>query len=172
MAQSTDTDTLRYVESFLSARGTSLASLVIDALRDSKSSLAKDLIARISDVLEALRPALDGDSVVEIGRFFASIASSELSDLGEDGLWRLPATKLSARRLQEFSIELMSKQITAEAPGFSSFLYSIMGSSEDTAGDDEPDTTQSAADPAQLLDIVRAPAYRVFFIAHIESRRR
>ena len=69
MAQPANADVLRDIEDLLNAHGVSLASFVIGTLRDSESSLAKDLIAKITDVLEALRPNLDGSSVAELGRF-------------------------------------------------------------------------------------------------------
>ena len=170
MAQSqpADTDVLRDVEKYLDTRGISFASLIINALRDPGSSLAKDLIARITDIFDALRPNLDVGLVTELGRFFASIASSELSELGEDNLWHLPATKISAGQLQKFSMKKMSQRIAAEAPGFSSFLhYVCVGKralSEVVAEDDETSVRPEArrsVDPAQLLDIVRTFTSRI-----------
>jgi len=178
MAQSADTDVLRNVEKYLDTCGVSFASLVIGALRDPESSSAKDLITRITDVFDALRPNLDANSVAELGRFFASIASSELSELREDDLWHLPATRLSAGQLQKFSMKKMSQQIATEAPGFSSFLHSICVSkralSEAVAEDDEtgvrPEARRSV-DPAQLLDIVRTFTSRAR-LAHVDNRGR
>lgn len=158
----------------LNACGVSFASLVIDTLQDPESSLAGDLTARITDVLDALRPNFDTSSATELGRFFASIASSELTSLGEDDSWHLPATKLSARQLQEFSMKKMSQRAAAEAPGFSTFLHSVcVGNrtlSEVIAEDDETSVRPEArrsVDPVQLLDIVRT-----FTSLHLLDSRR
>ena len=64
MAHPADTDVLRDVETYLNTRGVSFASLVIDALRDPESSLTGDLIARITDILDALCPKLNISSVL------------------------------------------------------------------------------------------------------------
>ena len=178
MAQSANTDILRNVEKYLDTCGVSFASLIIGALRDPESSLAKDLITKITDVFDALCPNLDANSVTELGRFFASIASSELSKLREDDLWYLPATRLSAGQLQKFSMKRMSQQITTKAPGLSSFLDSICVSkralSEAVAEDDEtgvrPEARRSV-DRARLLDIVRTITFCAC-LAHIDNRGR
>ena len=116
---------LRGVGEFLNLHGVSFASLIIDVLRDQKSLLAGGLISRIADVLEALRPNLNTGSTIELGQFFASIASSELSELRKHELWYLLATTLSAEELKGFSVAEMSQHIAALAPGFSSFLHSV-----------------------------------------------
>jgi len=174
MAQPAQMDTLRDVKDLLNARRVSFASLVIDALRDPESSLANDFIEKIADVLDALRPHLDDGSIIELGRFFASIAGSELTELGKDELWHLPATKLSAERLQMFNMKKMSERIAAVAPGFSSFLHSVcVGKrvlSEVVVDDDEagvrPDVRRSV-DPAQLLEIVCVFTCHVY-LTHVE----
>ena len=153
MVQSATIDVSRDVERLLNTHRVSFASLVIDALRDPESSLAKDLIARIADVLDALCPNLDSSSITEIGQFFASITSSELSELGRDDLWHLPAAKLSASQLQKFSMKAMSRQIAEAAPGLSSFLHSICVSKKvlsEAAADDDEDETGTIAS-AQLI---------------------
>jgi len=167
-------DTLRpklKISSVLNACGVSFASLVIDTLQDPESSLAGDLTTRITDVLDALRPNLDASSVTELGRFFASIASSELSSLGEDDSWHLPATKLSAGQLQGFSMKKVSQRAAAEAPGFSSFLHSIcvgkrtLSEPEVVAEDEETSVRPEARrsiDPVQLLDIVCTFAFHTY----------
>lgn len=159
------TGVLRDVQGVLNEHGVSLASFIIDALRDPKSLFAKDFIARITDVLGALRPHLDDRSITEFGRFFASIASSELLELGKDDMWHLPASKLSAGWLQEFSVKKMSEEISLMAPGLSSFLDSICAgkktaSSEASATDD--DETDLA--PDQLLRIVRLRVCHTYII--------
>ena len=181
MERSSRADVLRHVETYLNAQGVSFASLVIEALRDSGSTLAKDLISRITDIFDALRPNLDDGPITELGRFFASVVSSELSELGEDDLWNLPATRLSARRLQEFSVKKMTRQIASTAPGFSSFLHSICAGkrmlSEVAVDDDEDDDngfrpgTRRSVDLTQLLEIVCFLAYRTY-LAHAWIRRR
>jgi len=156
---------LRGVEEFLSKHEVSFASLVVDALRDPKSPLAGDLSLRITDVLEALRPNLNTGPIIELGRFFASIASSELSKLEKHELWRLPATTLSADELEAFSVAEMSRQIASLAPGFSSFLHSVCVGKKVVddvvvGEEDEADAKLGARrsmDPAQLLAIVRPP---------------
>ena len=75
-------------------------------------------MARITNVLGALRPHLDDRSIT----FFASIALSELLELGKDGMWHLPASKLSAGWLQEFGVKKMSEEISLMAPGLSSVI--------------------------------------------------
>jgi len=152
------------IEEFLKLHEVSFASLVIDALRDPESPLAGGLISRIADVLEALRPNLNAGSIIELGQFFASIASSELSELGKHELWHLPATTLSAEELEGFSVAEMSRQIAALAPGFSSFLHSVCIGDRKVVGEvvvddggDEADVGPEARrsmDPAQLLEIV------------------
>lgn len=130
----------------------SLVSFFVDALQDPRSLLAKDLVARITDVLAALRPHLDEGPTMELGRFFASIASSEFLELGKDQLWRFSASKLLAGQLRDFNVKRMSHQITLVAPGFSAFLHSVCvgkGKNEVAADDDEPE-----AEPDQILEIV------------------
>ena len=145
-------DVLRDVQSVLSEHQISLVSFFIDALQDPRSLLAKELIARIADVLAALRPHLDGGSAMELGRFFATIASSELLELSKDQLWRFSASKLSAGQLRDFSVKRMSRRITSAAPGFSTFLHSVCvgkAMNEVAADDNEPE-----AEPDQILEIV------------------
>ena len=125
MEYSPHTQVLHGVVGFLKQQKVSFASLVLDVLRDPKSPLAGDLILRITDVLEALRPNLNASATIELGWFFASIASSELLRLGKHELWHIPATTLSAEELEGFSVAEMSRQIAALAPGFSSFLHSV-----------------------------------------------
>ena len=178
MEQLSHADVLRTIENYLGSLGVSFASLVIDALRNPESTLARDLILRISDVLEALRPNLDDGPITELGWFLASIVSSELSELGEDDLWHLPATSLSATRLQEFSVKKMSQWIFAMAPGFPSFLHSICVGKKvlgEVAVDDDKNGVRLDArqniDPAQLLEIVRPLIYCIH-LAYVENRRR
>jgi hypothetical protein len=148
-------DILRDVQNFLNERGISLASLVIATLQDPESSMANDLITRIKDVLEALCPRLDSRSVTELGRSFASVASSELSALGEDDLWHLPASKLSAEQLQGFSMKKMSHQIASVAPGLSSFLHAIcVGKNANVARHSTTDDDEASIEPGRLLEIV------------------
>ena len=115
---------LRGVEEFLTQHEVSFSSLVINALQDPESPLAGELISKITDVLEALRPHLDAGTIIELGRFFASLASSELSKLGKHKLWHLPATTLSADELEEFSVAEMSRQIATLAPRTSALITS------------------------------------------------
>lgn len=171
MEQPPDDNVLSHVESYLNACGVSFASLVIDTLRDPGSTLAKDLISRITDVLDALRPKLDGDAITEFGRFFASIASAELSKLGEDDLWNLPATNLSAKQLQKFSVKEMSRRIASLAPGFSSFLHSVCSGKRVLSNVVVVDEESQNVDPVRLLEIVRPFPYNIY-LTHVKSRRR
>ena len=177
MEQLSHPDVLCTIENYLGLLGVSFTSLVIGALRNPESTLARDLILRISDVLEALRPNLNDGSITELGRFLASIVSSELSELGEDDLWHLLATSLSTTRLQEFSVK-MSQRISAMAPGFSSFLHSICVGKKvlgEVAVDDDENgvrlDVRRNIDPAQLLEIV-CPLVYCIYLAYIENRRR
>lgn len=144
----------------LDARGISFASLVIDALQDPGLSLAEDLVSRVTDVLDTLHPHLDDGVIRELGEFFASLISPELTKLGKDSSWRLPATNLSAEQLRGFSMKKMSQRIASEAPGFSSFLHSICAGKTvpdevvaDNGKDKTPGTRQGI-DRARLLEIV------------------
>lgn len=67
MEPSRHVDVLRDIQNLLNEGGISLASLVIAALQDPKSSMGNDLILRITDVLEALRPRLDDPLMMELG---------------------------------------------------------------------------------------------------------
>ena len=111
-----------------------------------RSSFAKDLTTRIADILDALSPHLDDELITEFGQFFASVASSELSELGRSDLWHLPASKLSAGQLQDFSVKKKSQEISLVAPGLSSFLNSICAgkktASDAATDDDETDLHQ------------------------------
>ena len=125
MEHSRHVDILQDVQDLLNEGGISFVSLIITVLQDPKSLMGNDLILRIPDVLEALHPCLDDRLVTGLGWFFASVASSELSGLKEDGLWHLPASKLSAKQLQKFSMKEMSCKIASAAPGFLSFLHAV-----------------------------------------------
>ena len=164
------TGILQDVQNVLNEHGVSLASFVIDALRDRRLLFAKDLTARIVDILDALHPHLDEESITEFGRFFASVASSELSELGRSDLWRLPASKLSAGRLQDFSMKKMSQEISSVAPGLSSFLDSICASKK-TASEAATDDDETDLAPDQLLQIVRLRAYHIC-LTNTKSRKR
>jgi len=178
-------DILSGVESFLAQHNVSFASIIIHALQDPKSSLGEDLISRITDVLEALRPNLDAGPITELGRFFASIASSELSKLGKDDLWHLPASTLSAEELEAFSVTEMSRRIASLAPGFSTFLHAICvrkKAAGEVVADEDNDSNEAevgpevrrSIDPARLLEIVRPfkPYLLVCILTRIENRRR
>ena len=159
MERPSNRDIFQNVQSFLNEHGVSLASLVIDALRDPRSSLTKDLITRITDVLDALRPHLDDGPIAELGRFFASITSSELSELGQDNLWCLPASNLSAAQLQGFSMKKMSQRIASAAPGFSSFLHSVCVGKKAASGATGVGDGETDIEPDQLLEIVCPPPF-------------
>lgn len=154
MEPSRHVDVLRDIQNLLNEGGISLASLVIAALQDPKSSMGNDLILRITDVLEALRPRLDDPLMMELGRFFASITSSELSGLKEDGLWHLPASKLSAEQLQNFSMKEMSCKIASAAPGFSSFLHAVCVRKNAMSSEAVVDDDEASVEPDWLLEIV------------------
>ena len=114
---------LRGVEEFLTQHKVSFSLLVINALQDPESPLVGELISKITDILEALRPHLDAGTIIEIGRFFASIASSELSKLGKHKLWHLPATTLSADELEEFSVaEIVEQDVVYQC---SLYIYNV-----------------------------------------------
>ena len=127
-------DILREVQDLLSIEGITFGTLVVKALQSTTTSLGAAVIMELENILEALRPRFDENerARVSLGRFFASVASSELLRFGKgnETSWNLPAMNLSTERLMGFSLDEMGKKITSDAPGFSSFLGSICGGSK------------------------------------------
>jgi len=176
-------DVLQEVQDILDAQDTTFRTLVTNALRDTTRSLGAMVISELGNILDALRPRLDGDEEASalLRKSFASIISPELSQFekGDDGMsWRLPATRLSTGELMEFSMEEMGKRIALGAPGLSSFLSSICGEGkhdehkkgEDGEEDDveDEDNTEPGTEakrkvsPAGLLEIVSSFACLYF----------
>ena len=129
-------DVLREVQDVLDVRGITFGALIVNALRDTATSLGATIIPSLASILEALRPHLDEDENARalLGRFFASVASPELLRFekdDDDGIsWGLPATKLSTEQLAGFNLEEMGRKIASDAPAFSSFLGRICGGSK------------------------------------------
>ena len=116
------------VQDILNAWGITFGTLVVNALRDTTTSLGSTVVSDLTNILEALRPHLDEDEKARtlLGQFFASVASPELLRFEKgDGetSWKFPATKLSTEQLMKFNLEDMEKKFTLDAPGLSSFLH-------------------------------------------------
>ena len=184
-------DVLQEVQDILDRRGITFGTLVADALRDTGTSLGATVISDLADILEALRPHLEEDEKARtlLGKFFASVASSELLRIekGDDhASWKLPATKLSTEQLMEFSLEELGKKIGLDAPALWSFLDGACGggrtsdreTGEDDAEDDAEDNVEDESEfgteakrkvsPARLLEIVSSLACPTF-VAHIAN---
>ena len=104
-------DILREVQDLLSIRGITFGTLVVKALQSTTTSSGAAVIMELENILEALRPRFDENerARVSLGRFFVSVASSELLRFGKGNKtsWNLPATNLSTEQLMGFSLDEM-----------------------------------------------------------------